>query len=51
MIAHLLSAVPYEAVERPALKLPKRPKSKGYRRPPRESQQYVPDHAATLDKS
>jgi polyphosphate kinase len=51
MIAHLLSAVPYEAVERPALKLPKRPKSKGYKRPPRESQQYVPEHAATLDKS
>ena len=48
MIAHLLSSVPYEAVERPALKLPKRPKSKGYRRPPRESQQYVPDHAASL---
>jgi polyphosphate kinase len=49
MIAHLLSSIPYEHVERPALKLPKRPKSKGYVRPPRESQLYVPDHAATLD--
>jgi hypothetical protein len=48
MIAHLLGSVPYEAVEPPSLKLPKRPKSKGYKRPPRESQQYVPDHAARL---
>jgi polyphosphate kinase 2 len=48
MIAHLLDAVPYEPVERPSLKLPKRPKSKGYQRPPRESQQYVPDHAASV---
>jgi len=48
MISHLLSSIPYEAVERPALKLPKRPKSKGYRRPPRESQHYVPDHAGSL---
>jgi polyphosphate kinase len=49
MIAHLLSSIPYERVERPVLKLPKRPKSKGYKRPPRESQLYVPDYAATLD--
>jgi polyphosphate kinase 2 len=48
MISHLLSSIPYQAVERPALKLPKRPKSKGYRRPPRESQHYVPDHAGSL---
>ena len=48
MIAHLLASVPYKAVKRPALKLPKRPKSKGYKRPPRESQQYVPDHAASV---
>jgi polyphosphate kinase len=48
MIAHLLASVPYESVDPPALKLPKRPKSKGYQRPPRESQQYVPDHAASV---
>ena len=48
MIAHLLSSVPYESVERPALRLPARPKSKGYQRPPRESQSYVPDHAASI---
>jgi polyphosphate kinase len=48
MIAHLLASVPYESVDPPPLKLPKRPKSKGYKRPPRESQQYVPDHAAAL---
>jgi polyphosphate kinase len=40
--------VPYESVDPPSLKLPKRPKSKGYERPPRESQHYVPDHAASL---
>jgi len=48
MIAHLLASVPYETVERPVLKLPRRPKSKGYQRPPRESQHFVPDHAALL---
>ena len=48
MIAHLLASVPYESVDPPSLKLPKRPKSKGYERPPRESQHYVPDHAASL---
>ncbi|QXJ20952.1 polyphosphate kinase 2 [Actinomadura graeca] len=48
MIAHLLSAVPYQEVRRPALTLPPRPPSKGYERPPRETQSYVPDHAATL---
>jgi polyphosphate kinase 2 (PPK2 family) len=48
MIAHLLASVPYESVERPVLRLPRRPKSKGYQRPPRESQHFVPDHAARL---
>ena len=33
----------------PTLKLPKRPKSSGYERPPRDLEHYVPDHAATLD--
>ncbi|REE99941.1 polyphosphate kinase 2 [Thermomonospora umbrina] len=48
MIAHLLSTVPYHDVEPPALDLPPRPPSKGYQRPSRDTQTYVPDHAATL---
>jgi hypothetical protein len=48
MMAHLLSTLSYHEVEAPKLKLPKRPASKGYVRPPRESQTYVPDHVATL---
>ncbi len=48
MIAHLLSTVPYHAVRPPALRLPPRPASRGYVRAPRESQTFVPDHAATL---
>jgi hypothetical protein len=48
MIAHLLSAVPYTETPVEPLKFPKRPPSTGYRRPPRDEQQYVPDHAATL---
>ena len=48
MIAHLLSTVSYHEVVGPELELPEPPKPKGYERPPRESQNYVPDHAATL---
>jgi polyphosphate kinase len=48
MMAHLLSTLDYHEVEAPKLKLPKRPASKGYVRPPRESQTYVPDYVATL---
>ena len=48
MIAHLLSTLPYHEVDQPTTKLPKRPRSSGYQRPPRNSQQYVPDHASTL---
>jgi polyphosphate kinase 2 len=47
-MAHLLSSVPYKPVDRPVLKLPRRPKPKGYVRPPRETQNFVPDHAATV---
>jgi polyphosphate kinase len=50
MIAHLLSTVPYREVRRPPLRLPPRPKSEGYARAPRESQTYVPDHAAQLTR-
>jgi polyphosphate kinase 2 len=48
MIAHLLSSVPYHAIKPRPLKLPARPPSQGYVRAPRESQTYVPDHAAEL---
>lgn len=48
MIAHLLGSAPYQPVDRPTLSLPDRPRPKGYERPPRESQQFVPDHAATI---
>jgi polyphosphate kinase len=51
MIAHLLSTVPYHAVKEPSLRLPSRPKSQGYVRAPRESQTFVPDHAAELIKA
>jgi hypothetical protein len=30
------------------LTFPKRPASTGYERPPRDTQTYVPDHAASL---
>jgi polyphosphate kinase len=49
MIAHLLSSVPWEPVERPTLELPVRPPSEGYVRPPRELARAVPDHVADLD--
>jgi polyphosphate kinase len=45
MIAHLLSSVPYVHVEQPELRLPERPPSRGYQRPPRELFTAVPDHA------
>jgi len=51
MIAHLLSTVPYHAIKPRPLKLPPRPKSQGYVRAPRESQTFVPDHAAELIKA
>lgn len=48
MIAHLLSTISYSEVQRAALQLPARPPSRGYQRPPRDTQAYVPDHTATL---
>jgi polyphosphate kinase 2 len=48
MIAHLLGTVPYHGVQRLQLELPTRPSSGGYVRAPRESQTFVPDHAASL---
>jgi polyphosphate kinase 2 len=48
MIAHLLSTIGYHDVRLPELTLPDRPPSQGYVRVPRDSQTFVPDHAATL---
>ena len=48
MISHLLSTLDYAEVPRRAMELPPRPPSQGYVRPPRDTQHYVPDHAATL---
>ncbi|MDO5093966.1 MAG: polyphosphate kinase 2 [Propionibacteriaceae bacterium] len=48
MIAHLLSTIPYEHVERPKLQLPERPKSTGYVRTERGLQNEVPDVTAGL---
>jgi hypothetical protein len=48
MVAHLLSTLEYHEVVRVPLTLPHRPAPTGYVRPPRDTQTYVPDHAATL---
>jgi polyphosphate kinase len=48
MMAHLLSSVDYQDVERPKVKLPRRAISGNYQRPPRELSTYVDDHVATL---
>ncbi len=46
---HLLSKVPYSDIAPVPVEIPKRPKAKeAYGRPPRESQRYVPDHAAAV---
>jgi polyphosphate kinase 2 len=47
-IAHLVSKVPYQPVDRSPLTLPKRSKEETYQRPPRDLSTYVPDHAAQL---
>jgi polyphosphate kinase 2 len=48
MIAHLLSTIPYYDVERIPLELPPPGPSRGYDRPSKSTQTYVPDHAASL---
>ncbi|MDX6326392.1 MAG: polyphosphate kinase [Nocardioidaceae bacterium] len=47
-MAHLLSTIPYVDEPRPRFKLPPRPPSSGYVRPPRDQTASVPDHVASL---
>lgn len=49
MIAHLLSTVPYHEITPREIELPPRPAPRGYQRPPRDLQKYVPDRTATLE--
>lgn len=52
VIAHLLSTIPYEKIERKMPEIPQRPESDGetYERPAREEFRYVPDVAAKLER-
>lgn len=50
MIAHLLSQVPYESVERAPIEIPPRPAAGGYERPPRDESSLVPDYAAEVEE-
>lgn len=47
-IAHILSLVPYAAVDEPEIKLPPRQPDEGYVRPSKDLYNYVPDYAAKL---
>jgi polyphosphate kinase len=48
-ISHILSTVPYTAIQSPKLDLPDRPESHGYQRPPKDTQTYVPDHSLDIE--
>ena len=48
MIAHMLSSIPWQAVDKAPLEIPERPPSRGYKRPPRSQFREVPNHAAAL---
>jgi len=47
-IKHLLSQIPYEHLDPDDIEIPNRPKATDVARPPREEQQFVPDHARAL---
>ena len=47
-VAHLLSKINYEQIERPQLVLPPKEDAKGYVRPPMAEQTFIPDYAAEL---
>jgi hypothetical protein len=48
MISHLLSAVPWQVVDREEVEIPPRPAPGGYERPPRNVENYVPDVASEI---
>jgi len=48
MIHHLLESIPWHPIEPPVIGFPARPPATGYRRPPADERNLVPDHAATL---
>ena len=50
-ISHLLSTVAYTAPPPLKFELPDRPPSSGYRRPPKDTQRYVPNHAADIERA
>ena len=45
---HLLGSIPHVAMTPDVPAVPKRPAPRGYERPPQDSQNYVPDHAARV---
>ena len=47
-IAHLLTEIPYERGRHEKISVPKRQSDKGYIRPPRDTNTYVPDTSAAL---
>ncbi|WP_374977162.1 polyphosphate kinase 2 [Microbacterium trichothecenolyticum] len=51
MMSHLLASIPYELVPREEVAIPVRPDSRGYERPPRNLENYVPDVAAELERA
>jgi len=51
MISHLLASIPYELVPREEVAIPVRPGSRGYERPPRNLENYVPDVAAEMERA
>ena len=48
-INHLLSTIPYSVVPPPEIELPARPESTGYVRPPKSTQNHVPDHSRAVE--
>jgi hypothetical protein len=42
-ISHLLSLIPYREIPRDVLTLPPRPPARGYKRPPKGEQHFVPE--------
>ncbi len=49
MIAHLLTQVPFEQMNREVVVIPQRPPSGGYERPPLDEITFAPDHAADVE--